>query len=97
MSDISNRLRQISIPPSENEAFDTWLEGKDAIALLKDNARYEDFVVYASFSMHTFMHAIVVPASKITPPMSKISFHGAAIPLRHGEFPISSRIRRKFR
>jgi hypothetical protein len=67
MSDISKRLSQISIPPSENEAFDAWVEGKDAIALLKDNARYEDFIVYAS-SIHTFMHAIVVPASKVTPP-----------------------------
>ncbi len=60
MSDISNRLSQISIPPSENEAFNNWLEGKDALALLKDNARHRDFVVYAS-SMHVFMHAGVPP------------------------------------
>jgi hypothetical protein len=67
MSDISNRLSQISIPPSEKEAFDIWLEGKDAVAVLRDNARDGDFVVYASFT-HAFMHGIVVPASEVSPP-----------------------------
>jgi hypothetical protein len=67
MTDVSNLLNRISIPPSGKHAFDAWLEGKDAIELLKDNTRCEHFVVYAS-SVHTFMHAIVVPASKINPP-----------------------------
>jgi hypothetical protein len=67
MNDISNLLSRISVPPSGSEAFNLWLGAKDAVALLKDNARHQDFIVYAS-SMHVFMHAIVVPLSKVTPP-----------------------------
>ena len=67
MNDISSLFSRISVPPSEEEAFNVWLEGEDAIALLKDNARFQDFVVYAS-SMYSFMHAVVVPAPEVTPP-----------------------------
>lgn len=67
MSHVSDLLCRISAPPSENEAFNVWLEGKDAVEFLKDNARHQDFVVYAS-TMNLFMHAMVVPASKVTPP-----------------------------
>jgi hypothetical protein len=67
MQDAITRLRQISVAPSEKSAFDTWLEMKDALAFLADNAQENEFVVYATVG-HTYMHAIVVPATLLNPP-----------------------------
>lgn len=55
------------MPPSTKEAFDAWLELKDAVAFLKDNALQNEFVLYAGMT-HTFIHAVLVSASSVTPP-----------------------------
>jgi hypothetical protein len=67
MAYLLEALHQISIAPLEKEAFNAWLEAKDAVAFLTDNAQQDEFVVYAGVE-HTFIHAILVPASLMNPP-----------------------------
>ena len=67
MNDPVKRLTQISTTPSDREAFNAWLQGQDAIDFLIDNAREDEFVVYAGIGS-TFMHGIVVPAALVNPP-----------------------------
>ncbi|HEY6349511.1 MAG TPA: hypothetical protein VI636_08895 [Candidatus Angelobacter sp.] len=69
MAGAVEKLQQISIAPLEKEAFDAWLEMRDAVAFLKDNVRQKEFVVYAGLQ-HTFMHAVLVPESLMNPPDS---------------------------
>jgi hypothetical protein len=66
MTDVLNGLTKISTPPSEQAAFDAWLELRDAIEFLKANDHHAEFVVYAGIS-HTFIQAIIVPSSAISP------------------------------
>ncbi len=68
MTEIIKTLQELSTPSSQKEAFDIWLELKDAVAFLTENAGGEEFVVYAGLTAHTFMHAILVPASLVNPP-----------------------------
>src|SRR5579864_5592846 len=67
MADVVDRLSQISEPPSRKEAFDTWLGMDNALAFLRDNSEQDQFVVYAA-NRSTFMHAILVPTSSLSPP-----------------------------
>src|SRR5208337_2058910 len=67
MADAIRRLIQISRAPSEKKVFDAWLKLHDAVSFLKDNAREDEFVVYAS-AQSAFMHAILVPSASVTPP-----------------------------
>jgi len=46
--------------------FDAWLEQKDALALFESNSADPELVVYASFR-HTYIHAALVPVSKLDP------------------------------
>ncbi len=63
MSDIVERLRVMSIAPSrDSNAFSTWLEPNDALALLKDNLSDTDFIIYAGLRF-TFLYGIPVPAA----------------------------------
>ena len=43
----ANALREMSIPPTEEASFNTWIELEDAIAFLKVNARDDQFILYA--------------------------------------------------
>jgi hypothetical protein len=70
MPDAIKTLHQISMAPSEKRAFDTWLEMGDALAFLGDNAKNDEFIVYGGLG-HTYIHAIVVPASSVSPPDNK--------------------------
>ena len=89
MQDAITRLRQISVAPSEKSAFDTWLEMKDALAFLADNAQENEFVVYATVG-HTYMHAIVVPATLLNPPDNNdlMSWNCNASPLTAWRHPL---------
>jgi len=67
MSDVVNRLIEISGAPARKEEFDAWLHMDSALAFIKDNAQYDEFVAYASHHF-AFIHAVLVPASSVTPP-----------------------------
>ncbi len=67
MSEVAKRVRELSTAPVQKDAFDSWLEQKDALRFLTDNAEEREFVIYAGL-MHTFMHAILVPAASVNPP-----------------------------
>lgn len=67
MNDVLKRLFNLSIAPQETEAFNAWLGAEDALTFLADNAKEDEFVVYASIE-HTFIHAVLVPVSLVNPP-----------------------------
>jgi hypothetical protein len=67
MSTIIERLRQLAKVPEDDEAFNAWLKSQDALEFLRANAKDDDFVLYAT-PQFTFVHAILVPASRIEPP-----------------------------
>lgn len=67
MASPVNALRQMSIPPTDEASFNTWLQLEDTIAFLKDNTRDDQFVLYASLP-NVFMHAMLVPSECVTPP-----------------------------
>src|SRR5947208_12911846 len=67
MTEVLAQLREMSTTPSEAKAFAAWLELSDATGFLKDNALQDEFVVYAGLT-HVFIHAVLVPAARVTPP-----------------------------
>jgi len=79
MSDVVLSLSQMSGPPEGKEAFDAWLQMDSALAFLRDNAEQDEFVVYPS-NRSTFVHAILVPASLVSPPNTDdlMSWNGSA-------------------
>ncbi len=64
MDTVISRLLKISTAPQHGEAFNTWLEAQDALQFLNENARQNEFVVYATPG-YTFIHAVLVPASHV--------------------------------
>ncbi len=58
---------ELSTAPTQKEAFELWLNAKDAVEFLTENVNQEEFVIYAGLE-HTFVHAILVPASLTNPP-----------------------------
>jgi hypothetical protein len=67
MADVTALLNKLSTAPESKEKFDAWIELKDSVSFLRDNAKREDLIVVLS-SNSAFMHAIVVPKSNVTPP-----------------------------
>jgi hypothetical protein len=67
MSDVPKRLIEMSLVPAQPEAFNAWLAMGNALDFLRDNARQNEFVVYAS-DRSTFIHAVLAPASALNPP-----------------------------
>src|ERR1700675_876466 len=67
MTDVATILKGLSIPPAEGAAYDSWLEMKEILAFLKGNINHSEFIVYATFQ-NVFIHALVAPASAVTPP-----------------------------
>lgn len=67
MANPINALKQMSIPPTDEALFNTWLQLDDAIAFLKENIHDDQFVLYASLpSVH--IHSVLVPSECVTPP-----------------------------
>jgi len=62
-----NVLKQMSISPTGEASFNTWLQLEDAIAFLKDNIRDNQFILYANLP-NAFIHAVLVPTVCVTPP-----------------------------
>jgi hypothetical protein len=67
MANMAAMLNGLAMPPSEETAFCTWLELKDAVKFLDDNTRSDEFVVYAT-GQHIFMHAVVAASSSVNSP-----------------------------
>jgi hypothetical protein len=67
MANPVNALRQMSIPPTEEASFNTWLQLADAIAFLKENIRDDQFVLYANLP-NVYIHAMLVPSEYLAPP-----------------------------
>lgn len=65
--DVVKRLRSLSLLPSDSEAFNIWLEQKDALKFLAENADEDWIVVYCTL-MHSFIHAVFVPNADLSPP-----------------------------
>jgi hypothetical protein len=66
MAVVVDRLNRISEAPSQ-EDFDSWLGMGSALDFLRDNSQQDEFVVYAS-NRSSFIHAILAPASSLSPP-----------------------------
>jgi hypothetical protein len=67
VTDIAQQIAALSVEPSDQTAFGAWLELDDAISFLKENAKQDELVVYASLS-HVFIHAVLVPVSRVAEP-----------------------------
>jgi hypothetical protein len=62
-----NVLHDLSVAPSEPEAFNRWLTMDSAIAFLHENTCHDELVIFASLR-GVFLHGLVVPAALVTPP-----------------------------
>ena len=67
MKDITKELKKLATVPQEQAAFEEWLKMTDALQFLEDNARDEEFVVYAGADF-TYLHAVLVPRAAVEPP-----------------------------
>ena len=67
MGNSISRLRKLNEVPQEQQAFNTWLEFKDALEFLKDSLMDDEFVLYAQLP-HVFIDVVLVPESLVTPP-----------------------------
>ena len=61
------KLRNLSLPPSDSEAFNIWLEQKDTLTFLAENADEDWIVVYCTMR-HSFIHGVLVPNDDLNPP-----------------------------
>jgi hypothetical protein len=68
VADPISRINKISTAPSDDKAFDAWLRFDDAVAFLRDNARGDEVVFFASAGQHTYLNSLVVPANLVEPP-----------------------------
>ena len=55
MADIPGLVNPLSTAPENTEDFDKWIEQKDAVAFLRDNAKLNDIVVDLSATC-AFIH-----------------------------------------
>jgi hypothetical protein len=52
--------------PADSRAFSEWIHAEAHLAFLRENARAEDLVIYAS-GEYTFVHSVVVPNGRLSP------------------------------
>jgi hypothetical protein len=67
MADVVALVNKLSNVPENKRDFDTWVELKDAIPFLRDNANRDQFILDVSANS-AFVHATVVPLSNVDPP-----------------------------
>jgi len=67
MGDLISKLRRLDEVPQEQQAFNTWLEFKDALEFLKESLMDDEFVLYARLPS-VFLDVVLVPESLVTPP-----------------------------
>jgi hypothetical protein len=52
--------------PADSHAFSEWIHAEAHLAFLRENARADDLVIYAS-GEYTFVHSVVVPNGRLSP------------------------------
>ena len=52
--------------PADSRAFSEWIHAEAHLAFLRENARADDLVIYAS-GEYTFVHSVVVPNGRLSP------------------------------
>lgn len=64
MSNPITALARMSVAPSDDEAFRTWLSGADALEFLRSNAADDELILYATLG-HSFLNTVVVPSANV--------------------------------
>src|SRR5437660_1533253 len=67
-------LKNISIAPAQQKAFEAWLEFSDALGFLKENATDDEFVFYAG-TTHAFMRVALATCLPLTDSATVWTFH----------------------
>lgn len=53
--------------PTDSKVYSEWIRAEAHLAFLRENARADELVVYAS-GEYTFVHSVVVPNERLSPP-----------------------------
>ncbi len=64
---LVEEILKLDAVPSDANAFSAWIKAQQHLDFLKDNGRQNEIVVYAS-GPFTFIHSMIVPNSKLSPP-----------------------------
>ena len=64
---IARMINELDAPPSEGPEHSSWIRAKGHLHLLKQNARENEVIIYAS-SSPTFIHAVIAQESGTNPP-----------------------------
>ena len=64
---IIETTTRLDAPPSDAQSFAEWIKANAHLAFLRDNADADEVVVYAS-GEYTFIHSLMVPNSRLSPP-----------------------------
>ncbi|MFZ0584259.1 MAG: hypothetical protein WAN72_03815 [Candidatus Acidiferrales bacterium] len=67
MPDAASLVNKLSTASESKKEFDAWVELKDAIPFLRDNANRDHIILDVSENA-AFVHATVVPISNVDPP-----------------------------
>jgi hypothetical protein len=64
---IIEKINRLDTKPSDPQTYAEWIKGGDHLALLRENARADDVVMYACGD-YTFIYSLVVPNDRVSPP-----------------------------
>ncbi len=67
MTRLAEILTAMSTAPTEEVAFNAWLELADAVCFLEENARHSEFVAYLSMPFG-FINTVSAPVASLSPP-----------------------------
>ena len=70
MADVIALVNKLSTVPENKKDFDAWIELKDAIPFLRENANHDQIILDMG-AMSAFVHGTVVPISNVSPPDAK--------------------------
>jgi hypothetical protein len=59
-------ITKLDAVPADSHAFSEWIHAEEHLAFLRENARADDLVIYAS-GEYTFVHSVVVPNGRLSP------------------------------
>ena len=62
---LVEHIAQIDIPPTDAAEYAAWIEAGRHLQMLRDNARSDELVIYAS-GEHTFVHAVVISEEDVS-------------------------------
>ena len=65
---LIERIEKLDQVPNDAKEYETWLKGDGHLALLRDNEKEEELIVYASVeSFSTFVHTVAVSLESLNP------------------------------